>query len=322
MNLGSMVRECEIRTGFNDSEFQARWRIFLNDSLRDYARRYPWPGLEKELTTTLRASERFLVLPHIVDQVVSILNVTDRSPIIRKGEWHREAPSVYANLTQGRPLEYDLAGIQAVQANPTGFIWFNSSNASDVDTVFVTGFAAASGSSTPTFDLIQQTVSTQADGTTPVTLSTQLTEVISISKVTSTNGDFFFHDAGNSDSYVSFIPASEQEARYRRLQFLFVPSADKSLRIKYRLRLPTLVDDTQAPHPSVKADYLIEKAIALFQRYQTQYSKSQFHDAEAEATVAEEANREENFGESFSQIIPECPPGTCDDPDTIGSGNW
>jgi hypothetical protein len=88
---------------------------------------------------------------------------------------------------------------------------------------------------------------------------------------------------------------------------MFIPEADKSVRIKYLPVVPLLVNDQQSPHPTVKDDFVIEKAIALWQRYQTQYQKSQFHDAAAIDILASETNKEENFTEPFSEIKPEIP---------------
>jgi hypothetical protein len=311
MNLGSIMREVEARTGFNDPVFQERWRRYINASIRDFARKYPWPGLERELTTTLRSGERYLVLPHYVDHVSDILNVTDRLPIMPRGNWSKQAPVVYANLTQGRPLEYTQAGKVATANDPSGFVWFKSSHASDVGSLYVTGYMSASGSSNPAFDGIEQTLAINAAGVSPVTLSTQFTGIVSIAKATTTNGDFFFFDAGNSNDYISFIPKSEQDASFRRIEFMFVPDIDKSLRMKVVPKIPFLTNDTQSPHPSVKPDYIIEKTIAIFQRYQGQYQKSQYHDAVGAELLGSEAHKEENFGETFSQIQPEVP-GTWD----------
>lgn len=307
MNLGSLVRQCENRTGFNDSSFQQRWREYVNTAVRKFARKYPWPGLERELSTTLYSAQRYLTLPHIVDHVTGILNVTDKLAIYPRGNWMKQDPVFSANQTTGRPLEYQKAGHVATVGDPSGFVWFNSSHASDVDLIYVTGYIQASGSSNPAFDKILQSVSVQTAGTSPVTLSTQFAEIVSISKATSTNGHFFFHDAGNSDDYLSYIPAGEQDARFRRLEFMFVPNADKTVRIKYLPEIPPLINDQQSPHPTVKDDYVIESAIAIFQRYQAQYTKGQFHDAEALDTLVSETNKEENFTEPFSQIQPEVP---------------
>lgn len=311
MNLGSYIRELESRTGYNDSVFQERWRRYINAAVRDFARKFPWPGLAREWTTTLYSGQRYVVLPHIIDHITGILNVTDQVPILPTGNWEKQAPVIYSNLTQGRPLEYENAGQVATAGDPSGYIWFKSSHASDVNPIYITGYVAASGSSNPAFDLVESVLSINAAGTSPVTLTSLFTGITSIAKATSTNGDFFFFDAGNSNGYISFIPASEQEAAFRRLEFQFVPSADKSVRIKYIPKLPFLSDDTQSPHPAVRPDYVIEKAIAIFQRYQGQYQKGQYHDAVAADTLASEAHKEQNFSEPFSQIQPEIP-GTYD----------
>lgn len=307
MTLGQLINFCEDRTGFRDSGFRGIWRGYINAAVRDFARKHPWAGLERQLDITLLAGERLVTLPHHVDHVRAIINRTDNMEIIARGNWENQAPSSYAQRSTGTPLEYRDMGLVATARDPSGYIFFHSSHASDSFTIFATGYAAASGSSNSTFDTILQTTSADASGTAAVTLPVQFSQVISISRATNSNGNYFFFDAGDSNRHISYIPASELEARFRRLEFMFVPNVNKTLTIRYIPVIPNLIDENQSPHPIVKPDYILEKAIGLWQRYQSQYGKAQSHDAAALETLAGETNKETNFGEPISFLAPEFP---------------
>lgn len=252
------------------------------------------------------------MLPQHVDHVTGILNVTDQLNIDRAGDFSRRHPTDSAQNTAGRPQEYDLAGYVPAVRDPTGFLWF-SSTASETFEINVTGYAASSsGTSGTGLATTLQTETVNAAGVSPVTLSTLFTEIHSIGKATHTNGDYWFFDAAAADAAVSWIPAGEFEAKFRRIELQFIPSADKTLRISYRRRIPTLTNDNQSPHASVDADFVVERAVALWQRHQEQYSKAQWHDQQAERILAAEADEESNFGEPHSRIIPYLP--YADDP--------
>jgi len=307
MNLRALRIECETRTGYNDTNFQSRWRDLINAAIRKFARKYPWPGLEREISVTLAANQRYAYLPHYVDSVTSLLNTTDNVPILPGGNWDKQNPSVHSQLTTGTPWEYRKAGDVASTGDPSGYLWFKSSHASDAHNIYVTGYAAVSGGSNTALQTVFASEQIQAQGVSPVTLTTLFTSISSIARASTSNGDFFFFDAGASNAHVSAIPASEIEARFRRLEFLFVPSAAKSVRITYIPRLPRLVNDNESPHPSVSSDVVVELALGLFNRWQQQYQKASFHEAEASRAAQEEAHKEENFSEPFNVIQPEIP---------------
>ena len=223
------------------------------------------------------------------------------------GEFERRYPQTTAAGTTGRPLEWDIVGSAAAVRDPTGYLTIQSTHASETFNAYVTGLAATTGASGTGLETVVKQENIALQGNTPVTLTTLFTKITSIAKETLSNGDYWILDAGASNAPVSFIPAGEIEARFRRLEFSFIPDADRSFRVKFRRKIPTLTADNQSPDPSVNSDYVIQKALALYQRYQDQHAKSQLHDFQAQTILEAESDREANFSQPFSQVIPFLP---------------
>jgi len=303
MNLGQLIEACEYKSGFNDSAYRPRWINFLNEALRDFARRQPWAGLEDTVDLTTDGT-KYLVLPQYVDTVVSILNMTDKIPVDRSGNYDREATYEETSGTTGRVCNYETLGDVPVLRDPTGYVWFKSSHASDIQTVYFTGLATNSGASGTALSKAYTTLSIQAAGVSPVTCTTLFASFISVAKSTDSNGDFFFYDAGDSDKHVSFISKHETDARFRRLKLFYPPNATKSIRVRFRHYAPPLRDNAQSPHPSVKPDFLINYAIARHWGEQEQLQKEQLADNNATRLLEREVNKDTNFNEPDCQIIP------------------
>lgn len=316
MNLSALIDACVTRTGFADSDFRARWRDYLNEALREHARRYPWPGLEDYLELAVTNGQRYLTFPPYVQDVLAVHNLTDNQEIHRSGEFERTHPATFAQGTTGRPYLYEPVGHVPVVADPAGKLRFNSSHASDLDLVYVTGLAAASGASDPALTSLETVEEITAAGTSPVTLSTLFTKITSIGKATNTNGDFYFYDTGASPHpQLSVLPRDELEADFFRVQLHFIPDGAKTFRIRYRHKTPRLTNDSQHVPPGVDVDFLVHEAVATFHREKEQNIKAQVHAQKATDIATQRANQQENFGEPFSQIMPAAPPNIYDPSD-------
>ena len=275
----------------------------MNEGIREYARRQPWAGLEDIITLTTNGT-KYLTLPHFVDTVVWLLNKTDIRPVRKTGDWDREATSIYSQGTTGAVINYDDIGDVSTLRDPTGYVWFQSSHASDLQTIFVTGYVNNSGASGSGLERSLKTESFVATGTAAATLANRYVNILSVSKATDANGDFFFYDAGASNAHISFLGRYDDDARFKRLQLLYVPDSQKIFELKFRYKVPKLVNDSQSPHPNVKADFLIEYAIARHLEEQKVYTQAQARDVRARNILEAEANKDQNFNEPFSQIIP------------------
>lgn len=310
MNLGSLIEQCQFRTGFNASSYNTRWIAFLNDGIRRYAIKYPWPGLETLLDMTTNGS-RYLIFPHYVEDVISILNRSQNIPVDRIGQLDRQSPWITAARTPGTVIGYESAGTVPCLQDPSGYLYIQSTNASDVSdsaTVNVTGYVSASGASGTGLERVYITESIYPAGTTAVTLTNQFASIVSISKVTETWGDFYFYDAGNSNAHISYIPRRDTTSGFMRKRLQYVPSAQTILECRVRHKVQPIREVHEAPHPSINTDWLITHAVRRFWQAQQQYTKAQIERQENIEHLQDVAAQQENFSEPFSRIIPDMPP--------------
>lgn len=226
----------------------------------------------------------------------------------------------FSQGTTGRVYEFDHLGEVPTIREPSGHLWFQSTNTSDVTSVFITGLVNQSGASGTAMERAYKTVSATSSGTTPVTVSTLFQKVISISKATDTNGDLFFYDAGAANAYASILTAHKHQAAFKRLQLRFVPDTPTDLRIRFRHEAPELRDDNQSTPPGVQRDFVIEHALGLHYQEIEQFSRAQAQFAQARGVVDSAGNKEENFGEGYSRIIPQYE--SSDDPDSDHFSGW
>ena len=306
MNLAKLVEECERRSGYNDVNFRPYWKTYLNQALREFARAQPWDGLEDLLTAITDGTEN-LVLPYYVDTVVSIFNKTDNMPVISLGHQAANNPQIYGQRTGGGAREYCKLGETPTIRDPLGYVTFQSSHASDMDWVYITGLAFNSGASGTALNYEMHTNRQIATGTSPVTLSTLFSKILSISKTTDSNGDYSFLDQGSSAFPISHIEKNDTEAAFRRIQLFYKPPAGTLFEVKFRYRLIPLRDDSQAPPPAVKSDYLIASSLGQYYQHHDQFQKAMVMSGTAKAIIEAESNREENFNESESRMCPYVP---------------
>jgi len=309
--LAQIIEACEFRTGFKDSSYRTRWVEFVNKAIREYSRRQPWEGLE-EVLTLVADGTKYLYLPHYVDTIVHIVNVTSRIPLTREGDWDREATSAYVDQTAGTAIAYDKIGTVAALREPTGYLVLQSTHASDLQTICFNGIAANSGASGTALTDSFTTLSVGATGTSPLTLSTLFTHIVSVGKATISNGDFFVYDAGASMKHTAYINRYSSDSHFKRLQLLYVPAAGTIFELRFRYKVPPIALDEQSPHPSIPFDYLVAETIATHHREREQDQKAALVSNEATRLLEGEAHKETNFDEPYSRIIPQ----TWIDPDS------
>lgn len=302
MTLGALIAACQHRSGNTDSAYRDRWVSFINEAVRQHARTQPWEGLEDTVDLSTDGS-KYLYLPTYVDTIVSVFNVTSKLPVLREGDFGREAPSFEAEDTSGKALAYDRIGEVPTYGNPTGYVWFKSSSSSDTQTISVTGLVSNSGASGPlaSVPLVEQ-IST--NGTAAVTLTNLYTQILSIARATESYGDTFFYDGGASNAALSFISRDDTEAGIKRIRLHYVPSAGTNLRLRFRYRLPPLRENAAAPHPAVKSDYVVQYALSRYWEEQEQFQKAVAAEQKATRVLEAEANKDHNFNEPWSRVIP------------------
>lgn len=314
MNLLRMIEECEERSGFNDSGFRATWTKFLNAGIRDYARKYPWPGLEDTMDVVTDGS-LFLVLPHYVDQIVSVVNLSDNLRVDRLGNLDKRFPGVYSDRGGGTPLYYDDMGMVPTRADPTFGDGIQVRSATNADSgasfvVSIQGYGRNTSYSGTALESVRISEQLTLIGTTLVDSGDKrYTRLISISKQSDTTGQVEILDKTSGD-VISIIPRFEQEARFRRLRFLYAPTAGTDIEIRYRHALPRLRLDEDTPHPSVDHDFVVQRALSLFWRSQHQFTKAQVEAGDSLSTLQDTANKIRNFSEPENRIVPYVDPDT------------
>lgn len=308
--LLQLTEACELRSGYNDLTFRPTWRNFLNEAAREFARGHPWPGLEGFTTLVVPSGSSSFSLPHWLDEVISIANVTDILPVDRAGDWDRTATSLYTQNTAGRLMQYDSGGVYPVSRAPVSYLTVVSSSALDTfGSVNISGYVTDTRYSGTPMENLFQNISMTPGGVTPVTFTSLWNQILSISKSTETNGDFYLSDSGSGqpNAGVSYIPRYDTEASFRRLRLLQVPQAATTILIKYRSKVPPLYSNEQSLYPGIDGDYVVHKAIDLFYRFQQQYTKAQIEGGTATAIMQAAANKERNFNEGGSYITPWIP---------------
>lgn len=306
LNLLEIITSCENRSGFNATTFRGIWRDFINEGVREYSRRYPWPGLE-DLVQLVSDGSRYLILPHYVDQVVSLLNKNTNASVDRAGDFDRRWGPAQVQRTGGPSMEYDKVGIVPTLRDPTGYLSLYSTSTADTGSQFaayVTGYVANTGASGTGLDRVISNLSILPSGSSPVTLSILFSQIVSISKATDTFGDFYFTDAGNM---ISFLPRYERNAAFKRLQLMYISPVGTTFELRFRHKIPPLVADEQAPHPSVDTDFVIQYALSNFYRQQQQFQKAMIQDQRALSILERAANKQESFDEPFISINPLIP---------------
>lgn len=306
MNLANLIEECERRSSFNDASFRPYWTTYLNAGIREFSRVHPWPGLEDFVTLYSTGSE-FLVLPQYVGDVVHLFNKSDNVEVMCYGGWERDNPASYGQRSTGSVREYGKIGEVPAIRNPTDYLWLVSSNGSDISQLFLTGRVRNAQASGTAMEYTVQTASVYATGLSPVTISTLFSQLLSVSKESLTNGIYaLFDQPGFPGSLVpvSYIDAFEQSASFRRIQLMYSPAATTQFELRFRYKIPPLVEYTQSPPPAVKPDFLINFALEQFYRHQGQFQQANVMRSVSNDVLEKEANKEHQFSEDYSKLEP------------------
>lgn len=265
--------------------------------MREYQRAHPADSLED--TITLTATTRELVLPSFVDSVLSVLNVSAGYPVVRESYFDRSFPHLESQGTGGPVLAYDRLGSVPTTRDPASHIFFSSSHASDVASVSVRGLTTNTAASDSLRSVIS-TLTVAATGTTPVTLTTLFTRILSISKATETLGDYTFTDTAP----LSVIPAAEVEAAFQRLRLHYTPATPVALSVRFRHKLPPLTSSSDSPPPNIPSDFIISHALSLYWAEAEQFSKASYAHQAARAVLDDVATHDSLQSESGEQLTP------------------
>lgn len=304
MNLNELINRLQDRTGYNDPAFRTTWRNYVNDALRDYARKHPWPGLEGETHVIAAAGASQVILPHFVDSIIEFYDTANNTLVQRHSGILKDWPVIAGKLTTGRAFYYEeLSPVPSIRP-PKSFLNFESSGQSDTSPLYATGiFRNTSYSGTPA-ERYERTDTANANGLSAVTLSVHFEELTALGRASALSSTYIVRD---SSGVLAVIPPFHHASRYRRVRIHYALSKQTAFRLKYR-RLPVpLIDSDQQLPPGVDPDYILEHAIGLWKQQQGQYQQGAIHTQRAISIAQDRAQIDQAGGEFFSRITPEIP---------------
>lgn len=251
----NILAEAGRRAGRTDTTFLTTLRGFLNEAVREWARKRPWIGLKRRLRMPTNGT-RFLVLPSFVERPMELFDVTNASPIMPGANWDYEYPGAHADLQSGQALEWQDMGTVAAVTDPSGRVVVLSSSSADtsieVTLIGRTRDTAASGTA---LEYLWTHEDLTLLGTSPVTSTNLFDELTTFSKSTNTAGTVTCRAASGALP-LSRLGRFDNEARYRRLELMRIPAAGSVIELTVQVRPDSLDNDNQSPHPSIDEDFL------------------------------------------------------------------
>lgn len=290
-------------TGRVDTSFNTTLHGFINQSIREWARKRPWLSL-KGRQRLFANGTRHLVLPSYMERPVSIFNVSNSLPVEAGGNWDFEFPGRLADQTVGTPIEWQDMGSVATTRAPTGFVSLASDSDSDTSIdVRLTGFSHVSDSSgTPLeFQIVHETIS--LTGSSPVTATNLFVSIETISKTDDTTGNVTVTDAAAGRA-ISRLGPFDPQARFRRLEFIMLPAAGTELEVTFIRQPEELEADTQSAHPSIDEDFLIWNTAGLGLVALGERQAGITFIQKAQQVLDDSDFREKSFGDQFLRTQP------------------
>lgn len=295
MEASKIIERAQRLANRVDPDFDDRCYQFLNEGMREWALTHPWATLHRTIDLTCDGSST-LVLPPYVLSIRSFADKSNKHAIDAHGNWDRQAVSAYMAGTSGAARWWQPDGVQAVFRQPTvqGYVSVRS-NVSEAHTAYVAGivFDSTYSGTAGEYRVEQETLDYLS--ATGATSSNQYEEILSFGKSARSNGRLDLFSDG--DRLLSSIPADQYEQPYRRVKFLFIPTAGTIMRTEVILNPPEIHEQHQHPHPSVDSEYLVWYVAALIHRSMGQEQRSMMAMAQATAKLNRKANFEQLFGD-------------------------
>jgi hypothetical protein len=286
--------------GRPDTNFQGTLQDFLNQSIRDWARKRPWASLKRRLTVYATGS-RFLILPSFVERPVQVFDVSNIHPVESGGNWDFEFPSALATQTNGIPIEWQDMGTVATISDPSDYISVESDNSGDTEEIRISGFSHVSEASGTALEYEVVHESIALSGTSAVTSTHNYVEVLTIGKANDTTGKVSVRSGG---SLLARLNRYETQARYRRIEFIRVPNSGTQFEITALFKPNELEHDSQTPHPSIEGDFLLWSTAGFGLMSIGERQAGLFYLQKAQAILEQTDFRDKNFGDQFHRMIP------------------
>lgn len=247
MRLTDLEADIYRRLGYASSpatEITTRLRAFLNQAQRDILSE---PGMERLLNGTVTfasvASTPQYSLPQSIARIKKIFETTnDRALLsLSQDQYRTYDPDTTSNT--GTPTHWVDLGYTAVSAQPSDAseIFVDSTAAGDTGTAYIEGYRT---------DGYFTSLSVTMTGTTAVSLSATITDIIEITKFyISANavGTVTLHEDASGGTELARIPIGQNHARYRRIALWPAPSAAVTYSVDYERDVADMANANDEP---------------------------------------------------------------------------
>jgi hypothetical protein len=303
MTRGELVTQIGRLTGRTDTNRQTSIQDFLNQSIREFALLRPWAGLKQNMNAFADGTA-FITLPGWVERPMYVFDVSNINPVEPGAIWDYQFETALADKTTGLAIEWRDAGTLPTTKVPTGVLTIESTDAGDTEDIRIAGFSHVSeASGTPLENQIVHETMTLT-GTSPVSSSNSYTRVMSISKNADTTGNIYVRDAAASAVLIASLGAFEDQTRYKRLEFLRIPSAGTKFEIRVLRKPIELENDAQSAEPAIPEDYLLWNTAGLELVALGERQAGLTFLQKARALADQEDFKDKNFGDQALQMIP------------------
>lgn len=250
MTLTAILADCYRRLGYDTvppTAVSTRLTAFVNEAVQELASE---PALSSLLRGSLSfasvASQPTYGLPPVVARVLAIRETTSKRKLSPQSlDWYR-ATAPDPSTSTGTPAYYILLGPQAVNLQPqvaAGSQLFAKSTAAGDTQVLYYEVIQANGTI--------RTGSVTLTGTTAVSLSSSLTDVVEVRDwylASAAVGSISLLETSGSGTLLATIGIGQTRARYEGVALFPTPSAAVTYYLDYELEVSDLVQTTDEPY--------------------------------------------------------------------------
>jgi hypothetical protein len=308
LNLDALIDRAQELADRKDRDWDSRCRRWLNEGVREWSRKLPWPTLRRTEDFTFLSRDttgRLLTLPQRVDKVLRVADDSNNLVLLPGNNPDKDLPEQHLNNTAGTAVMWREVGIAAVTRQPSVAAVLNMQTAqSDLFTAYVAGSAldtAASGTPDGIYQAHEE-VSISSSGVHSTSALFVSIDTIGKNKESS-NGDVVFSTA--ADGQLSRLYRDDYRARYRQLELTPAPSDGTVYQVEYLLLPQEMRDVNDMPPPAVDDSFLIWYCAGMIQRAQGNVQEAEVFIQRASQILDREASFEKNTGDQDFRAFPE-----------------
>jgi len=276
----------------------------VDEAIQWYAFNQPWDSLRREEEFVSSGSE-YLSFPDRVLQILSIADITNRSPVEAGDNFDKRDPENYLARNVNRACEWRQAGIMPVIAQPnTDTTLTVDPNVSESFDVIVRGLVRDTMASGTALELKEVNEILSINSSEAQTTTAVFAEVNHIMKPRPTTAEITITE--NADSrIISRIPPWEARPMFPRVQFLNVPAVATRFELTYFRRPDRVTTEVDPIDPSIPEEALIWRAAGNLHWMDQESQQAERAWGQARQLLADRKKAEDIFGEKDHRVDPQ-----------------